>query len=40
MKGRFGAVTIRPVHPLPDAPANRVLIGAVNAAALIAIFTL
>ncbi|CAA0111154.1 tRNA1(Val) (adenine(37)-N6)-methyltransferase [Starkeya nomas] len=30
MKGRFGAVTIRPVHPLPDAPANRVLIGAVK----------
>lgn len=30
MKGRFGAVTIRPVHPAPDAPAIRVLIGAIK----------
>lgn len=30
MKGRFGAVTIHPVHPAPDAPANRVLIGAIK----------
>ncbi|WAC29469.1 tRNA1(Val) (adenine(37)-N6)-methyltransferase [Ancylobacter sp. SL191] len=30
MKGRFGAVTIRPVHPRPDAPAIRLLIGAIK----------
>lgn len=30
MKGRFGAVTIRPVHPTPDAPAIRLLVGAVK----------
>ncbi|MDF2617818.1 MAG: Methyltransferase type 11 [Xanthobacteraceae bacterium] len=30
MKGRFGAVTIRPVHPTPAAPAIRVLVGAVK----------
>ncbi|WP_018388631.1 tRNA1(Val) (adenine(37)-N6)-methyltransferase [Ancylobacter sp. FA202] len=30
LKGRFGAVTIRPVHPSPEAPANRLLIGAIK----------
>jgi len=30
LKGRFGSVTIRPVHPRPDAPAIRLLIGAVK----------
>ncbi|ADH91180.1 Methyltransferase type 11 [Ancylobacter novellus DSM 506] len=30
MKGRFGAVTIRPVYATPDAPAIRVLVGAVK----------
>lgn len=30
LKGRFGAVTIRPVHPGPGAPAHRLLIGAVK----------
>ncbi|WP_371348388.1 tRNA1(Val) (adenine(37)-N6)-methyltransferase [Ancylobacter sp. IITR112] len=30
LKGRFGAVTIRPVHPAPGAPAHRLLIGAVK----------
>lgn len=28
LKGRFGSVTIRPVHPAPSAPAHRLLIGA------------
>ena len=30
LKGRFGAVSIRPVHPAPGAPAHRLLIGAVK----------
>lgn len=30
LKGRFGAVTIRPVHPRADAPAIRLLVGAVK----------
>lgn len=30
LKGRYGAITIRPVHPAPDAPANRLLIGAIK----------
>ncbi|GLK83236.1 tRNA1(Val) (adenine(37)-N6)-methyltransferase [Ancylobacter defluvii] len=30
LSGRFGAVTIRPVHGRPDAPAIRVLVGAVK----------
>ena len=30
LKGRFGAVTIRPVHPRADLPAIRLLIGAVK----------
>lgn len=30
LKGRFGSVTIRPVHPAPGAPAHRLLIGAVK----------
>ena len=30
LKGRFGAVTIRPVHPSPGAPANRLLVGAIK----------
>lgn len=30
LKGRFGAVTIRPVHPAPGAPAHRLLVGAVK----------
>ncbi|WP_245515921.1 tRNA1(Val) (adenine(37)-N6)-methyltransferase [Ancylobacter aquaticus] len=30
LKGRFGAVTIRPVHPSPGAPAHRLLIGALK----------
>ncbi|MGA2129096.1 MAG: methyltransferase [Xanthobacteraceae bacterium] len=29
--GAFGAVTILPVHPRPDAPANRILLRAVRA---------
>ncbi|MCB4767470.1 methyltransferase [Ancylobacter sp. Lp-2] len=30
LSGRFGAVTIRPVHGRPEAPAIRVLVGAVK----------
>ncbi|WP_428032261.1 tRNA1(Val) (adenine(37)-N6)-methyltransferase [Ancylobacter sp.] len=30
LKGRFGSVTIRPVHPAPEAPAHRLLIGAIK----------
>jgi tRNA1(Val) A37 N6-methylase TrmN6 len=30
LKGRFGSVTIRPVHPRADAPAIRLLVGAVK----------
>lgn len=30
LKGRFGAVTIRPIHPSPHAPAIRLLLGAVK----------
>ena len=30
MKGRFGAVTIRPVHGKPDAPAIRILVSAIK----------
>jgi len=29
--GAFGAVRVLPVHPRPDAPANRILVGAVKA---------
>lgn len=30
LKGRFGAAAIRPVHPLPDAPAIRILVTALK----------
>ncbi|MDQ0511077.1 tRNA1(Val) (adenine(37)-N6)-methyltransferase [Ancylobacter amanitiformis] len=30
LRGRFGAVTIRPVHPRADAPAIRLLVGAIK----------
>lgn len=30
LAGRFGAATIRPVHPRDDAPAHRLLIGAIK----------
>lgn len=30
LKGRFGAVAIRPVHPAPDAPAIRILVTALK----------